>query len=82
MQPDMLKAPGGCRTSVLTSSVMPLEVDFLEFKHFGGFGDFYGWVQADLCSALCRGSRTPLCFQDFPPRFVIDWSWKDENCFV
>lgn len=24
----------------------------------------------------------PLCFQDFPPRFVTDSSWKDENCFV
>lgn len=29
-----------------------------------------------------RAGWMPLCFQDFPARFVIDSSWKDENCCV
>lgn len=90
MQPDTLKAPGRCRcASVLTSSVMPLKVDFLGFTHFGGFGGCHGWVgtgTALLCSVQrakdAVATLVPLCFQDFPPRFVIDWSCKDENCFV
>lgn len=49
MQPDMLKAPGGCRCTSVLISVMPLKVDFFELQTFWRVWRF-----------LWMGAGTPL----------------------